>query len=70
MVIEKDPLFRINKSLRDLNYPTISQTKGKKFQIVYEEELANIDLHAEIRRIVDFLVDKKIPTGIIIKRNF
>ncbi|OTP10447.1 HAD superfamily hydrolase [Enterococcus sp. 10A9_DIV0425] len=56
---------RISQSLIDLGYPTISEEKGLYFQQVYEEELANICLHQEVKKTLDFLKEKNIPMGII-----
>lgn len=63
--LENMRYYRMAESLKDLNYPTISQVKGTEFQTIYEVELANIQMHEEIRRIFDFLVDRQIPIGII-----
>lgn len=57
--------FRINESLKDLNYPTVSQEKGLLFQKMYEDELDNIVMHPEVKKVFDFLKEKNIPMGII-----
>ena len=57
--------FRMNETLKDLNYPGISQEEGKIFQQVYEEELDNICLHKEVKKTLDFLKTKDVPLGII-----
>ncbi|MBO0474004.1 HAD superfamily hydrolase [Enterococcus sp. DIV0840] len=57
--------FRINESLKDLNYPTVSQEDGLTFQKTYEDELDNIVMHPEVKKVFDFLKEKNIPMGII-----
>ena len=57
--------FRMNETLKDLNYPGISQEEGKIFQQVYEEELDNITMHPEVTKLLDTLQEKEIPRGII-----
>lgn len=57
--------FRMNETLKDLNYPGISQEEGKIFQQVYEEELDNITMHPEVTKLLDTLQEKEIPMGII-----
>lgn len=56
---------RIGQSLKDLDYPYITDKDGRYFQQVYEEELNNICLHEEVKKTLDFLTDKHIPLGII-----
>lgn len=57
--------YRINESLKDLNYPTVSHQEGVIFQKTYEDELDNIVMHPEVKKIFDFLKEKNIPMGII-----
>ena len=54
--------FRMNETLKDLNYPGISQEEGKIFQQVYEEELDNITMHPEVTK----LLEKWVPSQNII----
>lgn len=56
---------RISQSLKDLDYPYITEADGLYFQQVYEEELNNICLHEEVEKTLDFLAELKIPLGII-----
>ncbi|MEI5989215.1 HAD family hydrolase [Enterococcus crotali] len=57
--------FRINESLKDLGYPSVSQENGLIFQKTYEDELDNIVMHPEVKKVFDFLKEKNIPMGII-----
>lgn len=57
--------YRINESLKDLNYPSVSQEDGLTFQKTYEDELDNIVMHPEVTKVFDFLKEKNIPMGII-----
>lgn len=57
--------FRIRQSLKDLDYPHITEEEALLFQQVYEEELDNITMHEEIKKTLDFLKNKNIPMGII-----
>ncbi len=57
--------YRIQQSLRDLGYDSISDTDALRFQAIYEEELDNITLHEEVRKTLDFLKENEIPMGII-----
>ncbi|MBO0466274.1 HAD family hydrolase [Enterococcus plantarum] len=57
--------FRINESLKDLKYQAVSQEDGLTFQKTYEEELDNIVMHPEVKKVFDFLKEKNIPMGII-----
>ncbi|WP_122645621.1 HAD family hydrolase [Enterococcus mediterraneensis] len=57
--------FRISQSLKDLDYPHITEEEALLFQQVYEEELDNITMHEEIKKTLDFLKNKNIPMGII-----
>ncbi|MGX7243503.1 HAD family hydrolase [Enterococcus quebecensis] len=57
--------YRIDESLKDLNYPTVSKAEGLRFQKIYEDELDNIVMHPEVEKVFDFLKEKKIPMGII-----
>lgn len=57
--------YRIDESLKDLSYPTVSQETGLIFQKTYEDELDNIVMHPEVKKVLDFLKDKEIPMGII-----
>lgn len=45
--------FRMNETLKDLNYPGISQEEGKIFQQVYEEELIILRC---IQKLLSFLI--------------
>ncbi len=56
---------RISQSLKDLDYPSITEENGLYFQQVYEEELDNICLHEEVKKTLDFLKTKGVPLGII-----
>ena len=56
---------RISQSLKDLDYPHITEKDGLYFQQVYEEELDNICLHKEVKKTLDFLKTKDVPLGII-----
>ncbi|EOH92658.1 HAD family hydrolase [Enterococcus villorum] len=56
---------RISQSLKDLDYPHITEADGLYFQQVYEEELNNICLHEEVKKTLDFLAELEIPLGII-----
>lgn len=56
---------RISQSLKDLDYPHITEENGLFFQQVYEDELNNICLHDEVRKTLDFLKEKNVPMGII-----
>ncbi|ROX81185.1 HAD family hydrolase [Enterococcus durans] len=56
---------RISQSLKDLDYPHITEKDGLYFQQVYEEELGNICLHKEVKKTLDFLKAKDVPLGII-----
>lgn len=56
---------RISQSLKDLDYPHITEEEGLYFQQVYEEELDNICLHEEVKKTLDFLTEMNIPLGII-----
>ncbi|MEI5995148.1 HAD family hydrolase [Candidatus Enterococcus mansonii] len=57
--------YRIDESLKNLSYPTVSQEDGLLFQKIYEDELDNIVMHEEVKKVFDFLKEKKIPMGII-----
>lgn len=57
--------YRINESLKDLNYPPVSQEDGLTFQKTYEDELDNIVMHPEVKKVLDFLKEKNVPMGII-----
>lgn len=57
--------YRINESLKDLNYPSVSQEDGLSFQKTYEDELDNIVMHPEVTKVFDFLKENNIPMGII-----
>ena len=46
---------RISQSLKDLDYPHITEEEGLLFQKIYEEELDNICLHEEVKKTLDFL---------------
>ena len=56
---------RISQSLKDLDYPHITEKDGLYFQQVYVEELDNICLHKEVKKTLDFLKTKDVPLGII-----
>ena len=56
---------RISQSLKDLDYPHITEEDGLLFQKIYEEELDNICLHEEVKKTLDFLKEKNVPLGII-----
>ena len=56
---------RISQSLKDLDYPHITEKDGLYLQQVYEEELDNICLHKEVKKTLDFLKTKDVPLGII-----
>ena len=53
----------MNETLKDLNYPGISQEEGKIFQQVYEEELDNITMHPEVTKLLDTLQEKEDSDG-------
>ena len=55
----------MNETLKDLNYPGISQEEGKIFQQVYEEELDNITMHPEVTKLLDTLQEKKFRWGLL-----
>jgi putative hydrolase of the HAD superfamily len=57
--------YRIDESLKDLNYSTVSQKDGLIFQKIYEHELDNITMHSEVKKVLSFLKEQKIPMGII-----
>lgn len=57
--------FRINESLKDLGYAEVSEEKGLTFQVIYEDELDNIVMHPEVKRLLDVLKEKQVPIGII-----
>lgn len=57
--------YRISESLKDLDYPHITEADALLFQKVYEEELDNITMHEEVRKTLDYLKEKNIPMGII-----
>ncbi len=57
--------FRISQSLKDLDYPHITEAEALQFQQIYEEELDAITMHEEIKKTLDFLKKKQIPIGII-----
>ncbi|WP_165005402.1 MULTISPECIES: HAD family hydrolase [unclassified Enterococcus] len=56
---------RISQSLKDLDYPHITEEEGLRFQEVYEEELDNICLHEEVKKTLDYLKEKQVSLGII-----
>ncbi|NTR68428.1 HAD family hydrolase [Enterococcus faecium] len=56
---------RISQSLKDLDYPHITEEEGLLLQKIYEEELDNICLHEEVKKTLDFLKEKNVPLGII-----
>ncbi|MBO0461673.1 HAD family hydrolase [Enterococcus sp. DIV1298c] len=56
---------RISQSLIDLGYSPIPDEKCLFFQEVYEEELANICLHPEVKKTLDYLKENNVPLGII-----
>lgn len=56
---------RISQSLKDLNYPSITEKDGLCFQQIYEEELDAICLHKEVKKTLDFLKNNDVPLGII-----
>lgn len=51
---------RISQSLKDLDYPHITEEDGLLFQKIYEEELDNICLHEEVKN-PRFLEGKECP---------
>lgn len=57
--------FRISESLKDLDYPHITEEEGLRFQAIYEEELDNITMHPEVTRTLDYLAAQNVPMGII-----
>ncbi|MBO0469771.1 HAD family hydrolase [Enterococcus sp. DIV0242_7C1] len=57
--------YRIDESLKDLGYVSVTKEDGITFQKVYEEELDNIVMHPELKKVFDFLKNKNIPMGII-----
>ncbi|MGG5359424.1 MULTISPECIES: HAD family hydrolase [unclassified Enterococcus] len=56
---------RISQSLKDLDYPAITEADGLTFQKIYEDELDNICMHEEVQKTLDFLKEKQVPMGII-----
>ncbi|MBP2099260.1 HAD family hydrolase [Enterococcus rivorum] len=57
--------YRINESLKDLGYSEPSEMQSTLFQQIYEDELDNIVMHPEVKRLLDYLKEKNIPIGII-----
>ena len=56
---------RISQSLKDLDYPHITDEEALTFQEVYEAELDAITMHQEVEKTLDFLKSKKVPVSII-----
>lgn len=57
--------FRIQQSLKDLGYPSISDEKALLFQGIYENELDHITMHEEVKKTLDYLKNAGVPMGII-----
>lgn len=57
--------FRIQQSLKDLGYPSISETEALSFQAIYENELDHITMHEEVKKTLDYLKQAGVPMGII-----
>ncbi len=57
--------YRIMASLKDLDYPAVTEAEALEFQKVYEEELDNIVMHEAVFETLNFLKAKKIPISII-----
>ena len=53
---------RISQSLKDLDYPHITDEEALTFQEVYEAELDAITMHQEVEKTLDFLKSKKVPS--------
>lgn len=56
---------RISQSLKDLDYPHITDEEALTFQEVYEAKLDAITMHQEVEKTLDFLKSKKVPVSII-----
>ncbi|BCA86422.1 haloacid dehalogenase [Enterococcus saigonensis] len=57
--------YRIMESLKDLDYPQITEDTALEFQKIYEEELDNIVMHATVLETLNFLKSQDIPISII-----
>lgn len=57
--------YRMNESLKDLGYSETAEIQCRLFQQIYEDELDNIVIHPEVKRLLDYLKEKNIPIGII-----
>ncbi|MBO1306824.1 HAD family hydrolase [Enterococcus sp. 669A] len=57
--------YRVCQSLKELNYPEITDEEALTFQQVYEEELDAIVMHEEVRKTLDYLQEQGIALGII-----
>lgn len=57
--------YRILESLKDLHYPEPTKAECQLFQQVYEDQLNQIIMHPEVKRLFDYLKEKEIPMGII-----
>lgn len=57
--------LRIMESLKDLDYPQITEATALEFQKIYEEELDNIVMHDAVFETLNFLKAQNIPISII-----
>lgn len=57
--------LRIMESLKDLDYPQITEPTALEFQKIYEEELDNIVMHDAVFETLNFLKAQNIPISII-----
>ncbi|MGC6769925.1 HAD family hydrolase [Enterococcus sp. LJL128] len=57
--------FRLDESMKDLGYPSTTEAVSSRFQEAYEDELDNICMHPEVKKVFDYLSEKQIPLGII-----
>lgn len=63
--LEEMRSHRIAESLKDLDYPQLTAEECLTFQKIYEDELANITMHHEVKKTLDYLKEQNIPIGII-----
>lgn len=57
--------FRIKESLKELDYPELTEKECLLFQKIYEDELDHIEMDQEVKKTLDYLKEKNIPLGII-----
>ena len=65
MTIDEMRADRIIQSIKDLDYPNLTEDEALHFQKIYEDELACITMHHDKEKTLNYLAQKKVPIGII-----